>query len=199
METTDLIKSYIQESVDVKTKMLSDEKLVAAIRDAADACISAYRNGGKIMWCGNGGSAADAQHMAGELVNKFRFDRPGVPSIALGSDPSVVTSISNDYGFEHVFSHQVQAQGAVGDVLIGISTSGNSRNILEAIDAAWGKHITTISITGAASCKMDKADIVIKVPSCDTPRIQEGQTLVGHILCCLIEKELFPSLDPENR
>lgn len=198
MEIEDIIKQNIEDSVKVKQALLSDEKAVAAIVEAVDACVSAYRNGGKIMWCGNGGSAADAQHMAGELVNKLCFDRPGLPSISLGSDPSVVTSISNDYGFAHVFSHQVQAQGSVGDVLIGISTSGNSVNIVEAIEAAWQKHITTIAITGASSCKMDKADIVIKVPSKDTPRIQECQTLIGHIICSLVEKSLFPSLDPEN-
>jgi len=199
MEIEDIIKKDIQESVNVKQALLSDKKAIAAIVEAVDACVSAYRNGGKIMWCGNGGSAADAQHMAGELVNKLCFDRPGLPSISLGSDPSVVTSISNDYGFEHVFSHQVQAQGAVGDVLIGISTSGNSVNIVNAIEAAWQKHITTIAIVGSAACKMDKADIVIKVPSKVTPRIQECQTLIGHIICSLVEKSLFPSLDPENQ
>lgn len=198
MVTSEIIRKHIADSVDVKTAMLNDPKIIAAVEEAADICISAYRNGGKVMWCGNGGSAADAQHMAGELVNKFRFDRPGIPSISLGSDPSVVTSISNDYGYEHVFAHQVSAQGAVGDVLIGISTSGNSKNIIEAFEAAWQKNIKTIAITGAKTCKMDKADVVIKVPSTDTPRIQEGQTLVGHILCCLIEKSLFPALDPEN-
>lgn len=143
------------------------------------------------MWAGNGGSAADAQHLAGEMVSRFLFDRPGLPSIALTTDTSILTAIGNDYGYERLFARQVEAQGEAGDVFIGISTSGNSRNLVEALQSCREKGITTVALTGKKACKMDEWDIVIKVPSEETPRIQECQTLIGHILCGIVEEELF--------
>lgn len=190
----DLIKSQISESAATKTAILNDSSITDAINRAAQACIKAYRNGGKTLFAGNGGSAADAQHLAGEFVSKFYFDRPGLPSIALTTDTSILTAIGNDYGFDRLFARQVQAQGVSGDVFIGISTSGNSSNIVEAIKECKEKGILTVSLTGAKPCLMDEADIVIKVPSTSTPRIQECQTMIGHIICCIVEQEIFGHL-----
>ena len=192
MKNSEIVRKQISDSAKTKERMLSDEKLLDAIGQVA------YKDGHKIMWCGNGGSAADAQHMAGELANKFYFDRPGLPSISLSTDPSIVTAISNDYGFEDVFRHQVQAQGCKGDILIGISTSGNSKNIVAALPECRKKGIVSVAMVGARPCKMDEADYVIRIPSEETPRIQECQTLVGHILCCIIEQNLFGDLDPDK-
>lgn len=191
MKINDIIKTQISDSSEVKRQLLSDEKVLNAIADAARICIEAYRNGKKTMFAGNGGSAADAQHLAGEFVSKFYFDRPGLPSIALTTDTSILTAIGNDYGFERLFARQVQAQGNEGDVFIGISTSGNSQNIVEAHAECKRKGIFTIAMTGSQPCKMDNFDLVIKVPSESTPRIQECQTLIGHIICCIVEEEIF--------
>lgn len=191
MKINDIIKTQISDSSEVKRQLLSDEKVLNAIADAAMICIEAYRNGKKTMFAGNGGSAADAQHLAGEFVSKFYFDRPGLPSIALTTDTSILTAIGNDYGFERLFARQVQAQGNEGDVFIGISTSGNSQNIVEAHAECKRKGIFTIAMTGSKPCKMDNFDLVIKVPSESTPRIQECQTLIGHIICCIVEEEIF--------
>ncbi|MDE6310270.1 MAG: D-sedoheptulose 7-phosphate isomerase [Muribaculaceae bacterium] len=187
----DIIKSQISESARVKQAIADDAELTGRIRKAAEVCIEAYRRGCKTMFAGNGGSAADAQHLAGEFVSKFYFDRPGLPSVALTTDTSILTAIGNDYGYEKLFSRQVQAQGREGDVFIGISTSGNSANIVEALEECRRKNIYTISLTGSKPCKMDASDLVIKVPSESTPRIQECQTLIGHIICCLVEEAIF--------
>lgn len=191
MTTQELIISQISESVRVKEAALADETLREGIRRAAEACTEAYRKGRKTMFAGNGGSAADAQHLAGEFVSRFYFDRPGLPSIALTTDTSILTAIGNDYGYDKVFARQVQAQGCEGDVFIGISTSGNSPNVVEAMEECRRKGITTVAFTGAAPCKLDSADIVIKAPSRETPRIQECHTLIGHIICCIVEQEIF--------
>lgn len=191
MNTTDIIKNQISDSSEVKRKLLSDEKIINAIAEAARICVEAYRNGKKTMFAGNGGSAADAQHLAGEFVSKFYFDRPGLPSIALTTDTSILTAIGNDYGYDRLFARQVQAQGNKGDVFIGISTSGNSRNLVEALEECRHKGIFSIALTGSKPCKMDEFDLVIKVPSESTPRIQECQTLIGHIICCIVEDEIF--------
>lgn len=191
MKTNDIIKKQISDSTEVKQLLLSDEKIIDAIAEAAKICVEAYNNGKKTMFAGNGGSAADAQHLAGEFVSKFYFDRPGLPSIALTTDTSILTAIGNDYGYERLFARQVQAQGNEGDVFVGISTSGNSQNIVEAQAECKQKGIFTIALTGAKPCKMDNFDLVIKVPSESTPRIQECQTLIGHIICCIVEEEIF--------
>jgi D-sedoheptulose 7-phosphate isomerase len=191
------IKSQIQASIDAKQVILQDEALLEMINQAAETIITAYKNGKKTMFAGNGGSAADAQHLAGELVARFYFDRPGIPSIALTTDSSIITAIGNDYGYERLFSRQVQAMGVEGDVFIGLSTSGNSPNILSALETCKEKGIFSIGLTGATGGKMaDQCDICIKVPSNDTPRIQESHILIGHILCCAIEQELFSDISP---
>ena len=188
---TELILQHIQESIDTKTRLMEDERLVAEIDKVAQLIVEAYRNGHKTLWAGNGGSAADAQHMAGELVNKFTFDRPALPALSLSTDTSIITAVGNDYGFDRLFARQVEAQGCPGDVFIGISTSGKSRNLVEALGACRAKGITTVAIVGENPCPMDEYDHVIHVPSRVTPRIQECQTLVGHILCYLVENQLF--------
>lgn len=191
MNILETIKTQMAESVRVKRRMLEDDELAGKIEDIAGIIVDAYRSGNKTLWAGNGGSAADAQHMAGELVNKFAFDRPGLPSLSLSTDTSIITAVGNDYGFHRLFARQIEAQGRPGDVFIGISTSGKSRNLVEALDACKAKGITSVAIVGADPCPMDGYDYVIHVPSHSTPRIQECQTLIGHILCYLVESHLF--------
>ena len=191
MNTLDIIKAQVAESVRIKQDLLSDEAVMAKVAVVADVMVAAYRTGHKTLWAGNGGSAADAQHMAGELVNKFTFDRPGLPALSLSTDTSIITAVGNDYGFDRLFARQVEAQGCPGDVFIGISTSGRSKNIVEALKACRDKGITSVAIVGADPCPLDDADYVIHVPSTVTPRIQECQTLIGHILCYLVEQSLF--------
>ena len=185
------VKASVAESVRVKQALLSDEKTLDKIAAVAELLVRTYRAGGKTLWAGNGGSAADAQHMAAELVNKFRFDRRGLPAVALTANTSVVTAVGNDYGYDRLFVKQLEAFGAPGDVFIGISTSGRSANLLAVTEYCRAHGIVTVALTGAAPCGMDAYDHVIKVPSTDTPRIQECQTLIGHILCERVEKALF--------
>jgi len=191
MNKIDTVKSILSESISVKQRLLQDEETMAKIADIASLMVDAYKAGHKTLWAGNGGSAADAQHMAGELVNKFCFDRPALSALSLSTDTSIITAVGNDYGFERLFARQIEAQGNPGDVFIGISTSGRSRNLVEALPACREKGITAVAIVGADPCPMDDYDIVIHVPSTRTPRIQECQTLIGHILCKMVEKCLF--------
>ena len=191
MISTDIVKSHISESIRVKQTLLSDDALMEKTAAIARVMVDAYRSGHKTLWAGNGGSAADAQHMAGELVNKFSFDRPGLAALSLSTDTSIITAIGNDYGFDRLFARQVEAQGCAGDVFIGISTSGKSPNLVNALRACREKGITSVAIVGANPCPMDDYDYVIHVPSTETPRIQECQTLIGHILCYIVEQELF--------
>ena len=191
MNTLDTVKAQIAESVRVKQALLADETLLGKISEVAGVLVDAYKGGHKTLWAGNGGSAADAQHMAGELVNKFSFDRPGLAALSLSTDTSIITAVGNDYGFDRLFARQIEAQGCAGDVFIGISTSGKSPNLVNALAACKEKGITSVAIVGAAPCPMDAYDYVIHVPSKSTPRIQECQTLIGHILCYIVEQELF--------
>lgn len=186
------IKEHFRESILVKEQILKDENLITLIKNASLEIIKAYENGNKTLLAGNGGSAADAQHIAGEFVSKFYFDRPGIASIALTTDTSVLTAIGNDYGYENLFARQVQAQGVKGDVFIGISTSGNSKNILKALEFCKQKEIISIGLSGASGGAMNElCDYCIKVPSTCTPRIQEVHILIGHIICAMVEEELF--------
>ncbi|OEW88287.1 phosphoheptose isomerase [Campylobacter jejuni] len=186
------IKEHFQESILVKEQILKDEGLITLIKNASLEIIKAYKNGNKTLLAGNGGSAADAQHIAGEFVSRFYFDRPGIASIALTTDTSVLTAIGNDYGYENLFARQVQAQGVKGDVFIGISTSGNSKNILKALELCKQKGIISIGLSGASGGAMNElCDYCIKVPSTCTPRIQEAHILIGHIICAIVEEELF--------
>ncbi|MFG6702452.1 D-sedoheptulose 7-phosphate isomerase [Campylobacter coli] len=186
------IKGHFADSILVKEQILKDENLITLIKNASLEVIKAYRNGNKTLLAGNGGSAADAQHIAGEFVSRFYFDRPGIASIALTTDTSILTAIGNDYGYENLFARQVQAQGVKGDVFIGISTSGNSKNILKALEFCKQKEIISIGLSGASGGAMNElCDYCIKVPSTCTPRIQEAHILIGHIICAIVEEELF--------
>jgi D-sedoheptulose 7-phosphate isomerase len=191
------IRDQVLESLRTKQRILDDNSLLEDIRRAAQTLVDAYRAGNKTLLAGNGGSAADAQHIAGEFVSRFYFDRPGLPSIALTTDTSILTAIGNDYGYRNLFARQVQAQGAKGDVFIGISTSGNSPNILDALAVCKEKGIASIGLTGQGGGAMaGLCDICLRVPSDETPRIQESHILIGHILCCLVEQEIFGHLRP---
>lgn len=186
------IRGQIVDSYTIKKKILEDEILLDVIQRATEKAIDVYRNGGKTLIAGNGGSAADAQHMAGEFVSRFYFDRPGMPSLALSTDTSVLTAIGNDYGYDQVFSRQIEANGNEGDMFIGISTSGNSKNIINAVAACKSKNIITVVLTGQDGGALDGAcDYCIKVPSTVTPRIQESHTLIGHIICSAVEEAIF--------
>lgn len=186
------IKEEIAQSIAVKQSILENEVLLAQIAQAAEILTRAYRDSHSALLAGNGGSAADAQHLAGELVNKLYFDRPGIPAHSLSTDTSVMTAIGNDIGFKYMFARQIQAQGSKGDVFIGISTSGNSENIVEALKVCREKGITSIGLTGSRECLMDGlCDLCIKVPSDCTPRIQESHILIGHIVCAIVEENLF--------
>ncbi len=173
-------------------EILNNNSLIELIISVSMICVDSYRNGGKLLLAGNGGSAADSQHIAGELVSRFMFDRPGLPAIALTTDTSILTAIGNDYGYEKLFSRQVQANGIEGDVLIAYSTSGKSPNIIHAINQAKSMNIVTIGLTGNKDGPMlDSCDHVLQVPSSSTPKIQEGHLVIGHIICGIIEKEIF--------
>ncbi|MBZ7942858.1 D-sedoheptulose 7-phosphate isomerase [Campylobacter molothri] len=186
------IKGHFKDSILTKEQILKDENLIKLIKNVSLEVIKAYKNGNKTLIAGNGGSAADAQHIAGEFVSRFYFDRPGIASIALTTDTSILTAIGNDYGYENIFSRQVEAQGVKGDVFIGISTSGNSKNILKALESCKKKEILSIGLTGESSGTMDTmCDYCIKVPSSCTPRIQESHIIIGHIICAIVEEELF--------
>ena len=173
--------------------MAADAALCAATAQATEICIAALRAGRKLLFCGNGGSAADAQHWAGELVSRFNYDRPGLPAIALTTDSSILTAIGNDYGYDRVFARQVEALGVAGDVLVAISTSGNSPNVVAAIEAARARDIATIGFTGQGGGSMATlCDVCLRIPSASTPRIQEGHEVLGHALCAMIEAAIFP-------
>jgi D-sedoheptulose 7-phosphate isomerase len=188
----DYIRQQIRNSIAVKEAFLADEANLDLLNRVAAELIAAYRAGKKTLIAGNGGSAADAQHIAAEFVSRFYFDRPALPSIALTTDTSALTAIGNDYGFEHLFSRQLEANGCSGDIYIAISTSGNSRNVLKSLESAKKLGIKTVGLTGRSGGKMkDMVDYCICVPSDETPRIQETHILIGHILCAAVEKELF--------
>jgi D-sedoheptulose 7-phosphate isomerase len=173
--------------------MAADAALVAEIAKVAQACIAALGRRSKILFAGNGGSAADAQHLAGELVSRFAYDRPGLPAFALTTDTSVLTAIGNDYGYERLFARQIEAVGAAGDVFFGISTSGRSPNILQALGLSRARGLVTVGMTGRTGGGMtEHCDHLLRVPSDVTPRIQEGHIAMGHAICQLIEAELFP-------
>ena len=171
----------------------ADTAMHAQLEQAVALCIDALRNGRKLLFCGNGGSAADAQHWAGELVSRFYYDRPGLAAIALTTDSSILTAIGNDYGYDYTFARQVEALGQAGDVLVAISTSGNSPNVLRAADAARARGMQVIAFTGRSGGKLlALSDSCFRMPSDETPRIQEGHEFVGHLLCALIEAGMFP-------
>ena len=186
------IKNYIKDSIETKTKILNNETILNTIQSIANEIVQSYENGKKVLTAGNGGSAGDAQHIVGELVSKFFFDRPGLSAFSLATDTSILTAIGNDYGYEKSFSRQVQANGCKGDIFIGISTSGNSKNIILAIEEAKRKGMITVGLVGSKPCDMDSlCDYIIKVPSTSTPTIQESHIMIGHIICALVEEAIF--------
>jgi D-sedoheptulose 7-phosphate isomerase len=186
------IRDTIAESIATKQKLLDDAEMLSLIEAAASACIDCFRSGGKVLFCGNGGSAADAQHIAAELSGRFNFDRDPLFAEALHVNSSFVTAVANDYSYEDVYRRMVQAAGRKGDVLFGISTSGNSTNVINAILQARDLEMVTIGLTGAKGGKLNETcDLCIRVPSDNTARIQESHILVGHIICDIVEKELF--------
>lgn len=190
------ITGQIQETQRVMLAMLADEALLARVEAAAEACIASLNNGGKILLAGNGGSAADAQHIAGEFVSRFAFDRPGLPAIALTTDSSILTAIGNDYGYDNLFARQVQAHARKGDVFIAYSTSGKSPNVIAALQEAKSRGVVCIGMTGNRGGPMaELCEYYLDVPSADTPKIQEGHAVLGHILCGLVEQALFKAPD----
>lgn len=187
-----MIIQRIKESIEVKQKVLSDEALIRRIQESAQLIINAYLSGNKTLFCGNGGSAADAQHLAAELSGKFYLDRSPIQAEACHVNGSFITAVSNDYGFETAYARHIQAVGKRGDVLVAISTSGNSENIFQAIRTAREIGFKCICLSGATGGRMaELADVLINVPSADTPRIQEAHILIGHIICELVESDLF--------
>jgi D-sedoheptulose 7-phosphate isomerase len=190
------ISAQIAEAQRVMSAMLADEALLATVEAAAGACIDCLQHGGKILLAGNGGSAADAQHIAGEFVSRFAFDRPGLPAIALTTDTSILTAIGNDYGYEKLFARQVQAHGNKGDVFIGYSTSGKSPNILRAFEEARSRSLVCVGLTGNRGGPMrELCDFLLEVPSSNTPKIQEGHLVLGHILSGWVENAIFKALN----
>ncbi|BBE19261.1 phosphoheptose isomerase 1 [Aquipluma nitroreducens] len=187
-----MIIKRIQQSIELKTKILSDEILIERIRKASELIIQAYRSDNKTLFCGNGGSAADAQHLAAELSGKFYLDRAPIHADVCHGNSSFMTAVSNDYGYEMVFARHIQTVGKRGDVLVCISTSGNSTNIINAMHEARKLGLTCVALTGETGGLMaGLAEVLINVPSVDTPRIQEAHILIGHIICELVETELF--------
>jgi len=188
----DVIRREISDSISVKQRILEDLALIRLIDEVAAECIAAYQRGNRVLLAGNGGSAADAQHIAAEFVSRYAFDRPGLAAIALTTDTSILTAIGNDYGYEQIFRRQLEANGREGDVFIGISTSGNSPNILTALQCTRELGIVAVGLTGQGGTEMQSfCDYCIKVPSMSTPRIQESHILLGHIICGLVEDILF--------
>ena len=189
---TQHIEDHIKSSISIKQSILLDTTLVHKIDEVAKVCVNAYKNGNKVILAGNGGSAADSQHIAAEFVSRFRFDRPGLPSIALSTDTSMLTAIGNDYGYKNVFSRQIIAHGEPNDTLIVYTTSGKSENIIELVNAARTKLKNIIALTGANTKLLsENCDVIISVNSDDTPKIQEVHAIAGHMICESVEHVLF--------
>ncbi len=187
-----VIDKVLQAHLKTFSALSSDTEFQNRVEDAVNLCINALRNGGKILFCGNGGSAADAQHLAAELSGRFYHDREPLFAEALHVNTSYITAVANDYAYDQIYSRAIKAKGKEGDVIIGLSTSGNSKNVLNAFTEARKRKMHTIAFTGQSGGKInDKCNVLFKVPSDDTPRIQEMHILIGHLICELIEKELF--------
>jgi D-sedoheptulose 7-phosphate isomerase len=185
------VRNEIAKTIDVMQAILADGALISTVERVGSVCAQAVANGRKVMFCGNGGSAADSQHLAAELVGKLVFNRPAMAGLALTVDSSALTAIGNDFGYEHVFARQVEGLGHAGDVLVGISTSGNSKNVVAAMEAARARGIVTVAMTGSNPNAMAKAaDHWIAVPHTETQKIQEGHIVLGHIFCALVESEI---------
>jgi D-sedoheptulose 7-phosphate isomerase len=187
----DEFKNQLNASADLKRKLVESQADVMA--KIATTIVEAFRKGRRVYWCGNGGSFTDAHHIVGELVGKYGYDRPPLPSFVLGAGVASLTAIANDYGYDHIFSREAKAVAEKGDVVVGLSTSGNSKNVCDALEAARAKGATTIGFAGEKKARIDEvSDMVLHVPSTLTPRIQECHITVGHVICDVVEKELFP-------
>lgn len=191
------IKNIVQSSINVKQSVLQDEVLLKTVQECIAVIVKAFKAGNKVLFCGNGGSAADAQHLAAEFSGRFYTDRDALPAEALHCNTSYMTAVANDYSYDVIYSRLVKGIGREGDVLVGLSTSGNSKNIYNAFEVAKEKGMTTIAFTGATGGTMKPlTDYLINVPSTDTPRIQESHILLGHIICQLVEAEYFTPSAP---
>lgn len=193
------IKIIISSSLDTKRKILENETLLKTVNDCVDVIVAAFKTGNKVLFCGNGGSAADAQHLAAEFSGRFYKDREALPAEALHCNTSYLTAVANDYSYDVIYSRLIQGIGVKGDVLIGLSTSGNSKNIVAAFEVAKEKGMITMGFTGYGGGSMKAlSDYLINVPSDDTPRIQESHIMLGHIICELVEEKYFTPSAPEG-
>jgi D-sedoheptulose 7-phosphate isomerase len=187
------IRSKLQSSIDLKTAVMNNQQILSAVNEAVSKITECYKNKGKVLWCGNGGSAADAQHLAAELSGRFYYDRPPLFSEALHVNTSYTTAVANDYSYDVIYSRLVKAMCNKGDVLIGLSTSGNSANVVKAFEEARSMGVITVGFTGESGGKMKAlSDLLINIPSTDTPRIQECHMVLGHTICEIVEMNLFP-------
>jgi D-sedoheptulose 7-phosphate isomerase len=192
---SDKIKDLIRSSIDVKTGLMNDAEMITRIQEVVTVLVNAFKNGNRVFFCGNGGSAADAQHLAAELTGRFYTDREALPAEALHCNTSYLTAVANDYSFDEIYARLIKGITIKGDVLLGFSTSGNSSNIVKAFEMARGKSVVTIGFTGLSGGTLKSlSDYLINVPSNDTPRIQESHILIGHIICQLVEEQYFGSV-----
>ncbi len=190
---SDQIKNIVTASIQTKTEILNDDAFIKKMENVVDVIVNAFKNGNKVLFCGNGGSAADAQHLAAEFSGRFYKDRKALPAEALHCNTSYLTAVANDYSYDVIYARLVEGITVEGDVLVGLSTSGNSVNIIKAFEVAKEKKVITIGLTGANGGKMkDVSDYLFNAPSTDTPRIQESHIMIGHIICELAEEKLFP-------
>lgn len=188
------IAGIIKASIDTKQQVLENELLLQTINTCVHTIVMAFKNGNKVLFCGNGGSAADAQHLAAEFSGRFYTDRKSLPAEALHCNTSYLTAVGNDYSFDVIYSRLIDGIGEHGDVLIGLSTSGNSKNIIKAFETAKEKGLVTIGFTGMTGGQLKPvSDYLINVPSTDTPRIQESHIMIGHIICQLVEEKMYPN------
>lgn len=189
-----IVSAAVDEAAQLASSIAGDREMLGAVSKAARMALAAIKSGNKLLFAGNGGSAAEAQHLAAEYVSRFKFDRPGLPAIALTTDTSILTAIGNDYGYENIFVRQIEAIGRPGDVLFLSSTSGRSPNVLLAAAAARRLRLTTVFLTGASYRPVvDGPDLVITVPSTVTARIQEVHLMIGHTICEFVEQQVFGS------
>lgn len=192
------IKKAIEASIEVKTLMLNDVKLIDEVEVVIQLIVDAFNNGNRVIFAGNGGSAADAQHLAAEFVSRFEFDRPGLPALSLATDTSMLTAIGNDYGYDRLFQRQLEAQARPGDIFIGITTSGKSKNILAAFNVCVGLGVKSVALCGAPGITGFSPDYILRAPSFHTPRIQECHIVLGHVICAEVEKSIFSNFAPKN-
>jgi D-sedoheptulose 7-phosphate isomerase len=195
MDNQELIRRKIRDSVQLKNQLLLDAKLIRTISEISDVIVACFRNQGKVLWCGNGGSAADAQHLAAEFSGRYYYDRPPLFSEALHVNTSYITAVANDYSYDEIYARLTRAMGKQGDIIIGLSTSGNSANVVKALQTANEIGMITIGFTGLGGGKMkEHCKFLIEIPSKDTPRIQECHMLIGHSICEMVESAIFPKV-----